>query len=195
MTLPHEKIIITPTYQEKNQGILVDFKIKNLQREKAEKGKEKTRHPIVSLILKNKKGDFLVIEKTKKSHEKRLYGTKSIFFGEHLLSHLHKTDSLNLNLSLLKKHVTEDLIEEELSNFKIKLTDNYPRFLILANKSSVDCSHIGFIFEGLLLEKPKHFFSDGTEKIYAFESLSKIFKKKKEFNYWSQLIINYLRSN
>lgn len=191
MTKANDVLIVTRTYTN-NKGIIMDLKKRPYRRDDAEKHSEKTRHPIVAVIIWNKNRDkILIAEKTVASGEKRLHGTNSIFFGEHVLENRHGSKSKNFDFSLLSKHIINDLIPEELQNADISLLDKYPRFQIFVN-DDVSRSHVGYVFEGVLNNDLGNIKFDADEKDHSFRSIEEITKNYNSFNGWSRLIIDYM---
>lgn len=189
MTRPNETIAVNRSISDE-RGILIDLRIRPKIREEAERGGEKDRHPIVALILWNEDmSAILVFKKTKSAGESRLHGTWSIFLGEHIR---WKGEEGNLKPFLLLRTL-EEMISEELGDIEVKILDENPRFHIALSCSSVDLSHHGYVFEGIVEEKELSKVSlDGTERILGFMRIEDIYRERELLNNWSKILVEYL---
>lgn len=194
MTRMDDTLIITKSYSN-GENILVDFQKRKRIREEAEKIGEEGRHPIAGVILWNKNKDkILIVKKLSSSGEKRLHGTKSVFFGEHILEDMQNNETKNFDFSLLSKHITNDLLPEEIHQAEVKLLDEYPRFQLLSQQG-VGKSHIGFIFEGVIENNENEIKLIEDERNCGFQDIGEIKKDLEKFNGWSQTIIKYLEKH
>jgi len=172
------------------RGILIDLKVRPKLREEAERGGEEDRHPIAAIILWNEEmSSILVVKKTATAGESRLHGTWSVFFGEHIK---WEGEEGNLKPSSISRAV-EEMVMEELGNVRIRLLDENPRFQIALSCSSVDLSHHGYVFEGIIEEvEVAKLSTDGTERILGFMNVEELYKNREHLNNWSKMIVEYI---
>jgi predicted NUDIX family phosphoesterase len=155
---------------------------------------------LVSVFITRYKNKYLTFKRTKRLPESRLHGYYSIGFGGHitfdeLLPMFNIFDPKHLVNFSEPIHRSIFIIRELAEELKLKYTPTISyRGLIYDDSKEVSTIHLGIMYDVALANSNYEIGERGFLIDPKFEDIETIYKRKDEFENWSQIIIKEERA-